>query len=136
AGVVQLSGDRISVNVELIDCRTSHKIWAQRFDKRTQDLAATQTEIARRIATAPRGPLSPRAAHAMERRTMQYRAFDLYSLGRYHSNKRTDDGLRRSIGYFEEAARLDPSSGRPYAALADAYILSEVYGILPAIEAQ
>jgi serine/threonine protein kinase/tetratricopeptide (TPR) repeat protein len=136
AGVVQLSGDRISVNVELIDCRTSHQIWAQRFDKRTQDLSATQTEIARTIATALRGPLSPRAAHAMERRTMQYRAFELYSLGRYHWNKRTADGLRRSIGYFEEAARLDPSSGRPYAALSDAYILSEVYGMLPAIEAQ
>jgi serine/threonine protein kinase/tetratricopeptide (TPR) repeat protein len=136
AGVVQLSGDRISVNVEVVDCRTSRQIWARRFDKRTQDLAATQTEIARSIATALRGPLSPPAARRMERPAMQYRAFELYSLGRYHWNKRTADGLQRSIGYFEEAARLDPSSGLPYAALSDAYVLSEVYGILPAIEAQ
>ena len=136
AGVVRLSGDRISVNVELVDCRTSRQIWAQTFDRRTQDLWATQTEIARSIATALGGALSAQTAKRLERPPMQYRAYELYLLGRYHWNKRTADGLQRSIGYFEEAARLAPSSGLPRAALSDAYILSEVYGLLPGLEAQ
>ena len=136
AGVVQLSGDRISVNVELVDCRTSQQIWAQHFDRRTEDLWTTQTEIARSIVAALRGPLSAQTEKALEQPPMQFRAFERYSLGRHHSNKRTAEGLQRSIGYFEEAARLDPSSGLPQAALSDAYILSEVYGILPSLEAQ
>jgi serine/threonine-protein kinase len=136
AGVVQLSGDSVSVTVEVVDCQTSRQIWSQRFDRRMQDLLATQTDIARSIVTALRGRLPERTARAMEQRPIQPDAYNLYLLGRYHWNKRTADGLRRSIGYFEDAARLDPSSGLPHAALSDAYVLSEVYGILPALEAQ
>src|SRR4029453_18642189 len=116
--------------------RTSRQIWAQTFDRRTQDLWATQTEIARSIVTALGGALSAQTAKRLERPPMQYRAYELYLLGRYHWSKRTADGLQRSIGYFEEAARLAPSAGLPLAALSDAYILSEVYGLLPGLEAQ
>ena len=135
AGVVQLSGDRVSVNVEVVDCQTSRQIWSQRFDRRMQDLLATQTEIARSIVAALRGRLSERTARAMEQRPIQPDAYNLYLLGRHHWNKRTAEGLRRSIGYFEEAARVDPSSGLPQAALADAYVLSAAYGIVPSLEA-
>jgi tetratricopeptide (TPR) repeat protein len=67
---------------------------------------------------------------------MSYQAFDLYSLGRYHWTKRTRDGLQKSIEYFSRAADADPSSGLPYAGLADAYVLSSVYGIYSPRDAQ
>jgi eukaryotic-like serine/threonine-protein kinase len=136
AGVVQLAGSRLSVNVEIVDTRTQRQIWSQHFDRETRDLAATQSEIARSIVAALRGPLTKGEASMLERRPIQYRAFELYSLGRHHWNKRTPDGLRRSLRYFEEAARADPSAALPYAGLSDAYVLAGIYGLMPAIEAQ
>jgi TolB-like protein len=135
AGVVQLSGDRISVAVELVDSQTSRQIWSDRFDRRIDELFSTQSEIARRIAAALHGRLSSNDAALFERKPMQYRAFELYSLGRYHWNKRTPEGMRRAIQYFEEAAAADPTSALPYAGLSDAYVLSESFGDLPPLDA-
>jgi serine/threonine protein kinase/tetratricopeptide (TPR) repeat protein len=136
AGFVQVSGDRIRVLVDLVDCDSSRTLWHDRIDRQTQDLFLIQTEIARNIATALRGQLSARDNTLLQRPEMDYRAFELYSMGRYHWNKRTPDGLRRSIEYFKQAAAVQPSSALPYAGLSDAYVLSEVYGFLPPLEAQ
>ncbi|MEP6918445.1 MAG: protein kinase, partial [Acidobacteriota bacterium] len=136
AGVVQLSGDHISVTAEMIDSGTSRQIWSERFDRRLDDLFAAQTEIASRIGTALRGRLSSSDARLLQRQPMPYRAFELYSLGRYHWNKRTPDGLQRAVDYFKQASDADPTSALPYAGLADAYVLSGVYGVVPSLQAQ
>ena len=136
AGMVQVSGGQVSVNVELVDCRTSRQIWSQRYDRAADDLFSTQSEVAQSIVSELKGRLSASDAKLLERKPMQYRAFEQYSLGRYHWNKRTPDGLRRSIQYFTEAARADPDAALPYAGLSDAYVLAGVYGVLPTIEAQ
>lgn len=136
AGRVQVAGGMITVNVELVDCRTSRQIWSQRYDRKADELFSTQSEIAQGIVAGLKGRLSASDAKLLERQPMPYRAFALYSLGRYHWNKRTPDGLRRSIQYFEEAAAADPNSALPYAGLSDAYVLAGAYGVLPSIEAQ
>ncbi len=136
AGSVQVSGDRIRVLVDLVDCTSSFTLWNDRFDRETRDLFLIQTEIARSIVTALKGQLSPREATLLQRPDMDYRAFELYSMGRYHWNKRTPEGLRRSIEFFKQAAAVQPSAALPYAGLSDAYVLSEVYGLLPPLEAQ
>jgi serine/threonine-protein kinase len=136
AGFVQLSGDVINVNVELVDTESGRQVWGQTFQRRTRDLFAAQSEIATSIARAVRGRLSTRDAQLLERPPMKYEAFELYSLGRYHWAKRTRDGLERSIEYFIRAAQADPSSALPYAGLSDAYVLSGVYGLLAPRDAQ
>jgi TolB-like protein/Tfp pilus assembly protein PilF len=136
AGSVQVSGDRIRVLVDLVDCTSAFTLWNDRFDRETRDFFLIQTEIARSIATALKGQLSPRDATLLQRPDMDYRAFELYSMGRYHWNKRTPEGLRRSIEFFKQAADVQPSAALPYAGLSDAYVLSEVYGLLPPLEAQ
>jgi TolB-like protein/tRNA A-37 threonylcarbamoyl transferase component Bud32/Flp pilus assembly protein TadD len=136
AGTVQMAGDRVSVNVELVDTRTSTQIWSQRYDRSTADFFATQSEIARSIVAELKGRLSPADARRLERPSMQYPAFELYSIGRYHWNKRTPEGFRLSIQYFEKAATADPTAALPYAGLSDAYVLAGAYGVLAPIEAQ
>ena len=137
AGSVQVAGDRIRIHVALVDCESATSLWSEQFDRQTRDLFAIQTEVARRIATALKGRLSSREATLLQQRPgMDYGTFELYSLGRYHWNKRTPEGLRRSIEYFTQAAEREPTSGLPYAGLADAYVLSEVYGLLSPLDAQ
>lgn len=62
-------------------------------------------------------------------------ADQLYITGIYFWNKRTIDGLRRSIEYFEQAAIQDPKNALSYAGLADAYVLLDSYGVEPSREA-
>lgn len=49
-GSVQRSGDRIRVNVQLIDTRTGGHLWAERFDRDRGDLFKVQDEISRKVA--------------------------------------------------------------------------------------
>jgi DNA-binding winged helix-turn-helix (wHTH) protein/Flp pilus assembly protein TadD len=62
-------------------------------------------------------------------------ADQLYITGVYFWNKRTVQGLRRSIEYFEQAAIQDPRNALSYAGLADAYVLLDSYGMEPSREA-
>ena len=50
-----------------------------------------------------------------------------YALGRYYWNLRTSDGLVKSVRYFDDVVRTDPSSALGYAGLADAYSMIEDY---------
>ncbi len=61
----------------------------------------------------------------MKRYTDKAEAYRLYLLGRYHWNKRTDDGLSKAMDYFRQAIDLDPNYALAYAGIADCYI---VYG--------
>ena len=51
-GSVQRSGDRMRVNVQLIDAESGNHLWAERFDKPVADLFDMQDEIVARLANA------------------------------------------------------------------------------------
>src|SRR2546425_4579837 len=57
--------------------------------------------------------------------------YTLYLRGRYQWNMRTEEGLNRSVGYFQEAIDRDPKYALAYAGLADAYNLLGLYGFMP-----
>jgi tetratricopeptide (TPR) repeat protein len=64
-------------------------------------------------------------------------AYDSYLKGRYYWNKRTDEGLKEAIKYFQRSITIDPSNAEAYSGLADTYALAGdwEYGILPPAEA-
>jgi len=62
-------------------------------------------------------------------------AWDLYSWGRHFWNKRTEDGFKTAINYFELAIEQDPSYALAHTGLADCYNLLGIYGYLPPDEA-
>jgi tetratricopeptide (TPR) repeat protein len=59
---------------------------------------------------------------AKERRKVDPVAHEAYLKGRYHWNKMTEEGVRKSIAYYEQALSLDPEYALAHAGLADAYI--------------
>lgn len=79
--------------------------------------------------TGRRAGPSPIAAQA-GKQTTDVEAYNLYLTGRYHWNKRTEEGLKRSIEYFERAIARDPKWAPSYAALADSWALLASYGAL------
>jgi tetratricopeptide (TPR) repeat protein len=69
--------------------------------------------------------------------TVNNEAYQLYMKGRFFWNKRTVDGVKKSLDYFQQAIAADPNYAIAYAGLADSYTLAGSYGyiILPPREA-
>ena len=82
-----------------------------------------QTEAAREIADQVRGSVgSPQLSlHPANPAPVNPDAYEAYLKGRYFWNKRTPDGLNKSIEYFGQAIEKDPSFAAAYAGLADSY---------------
>ena len=57
-------------------------------------------------------------------------AYEAYLKGRYHWNKRTDEGFKQAINFFQEAIVKDPNYALAYTGLADCYTLRSDYGFL------
>jgi len=78
-----------------------------------------------------------RVGAALSRPT-QFAAYDAYQRGRALWEQRTPDSLKRSLEYFQEAAKLDPTYAAPWAGMADVYISQGVsaFGPLSPIDAR
>jgi TolB-like protein/class 3 adenylate cyclase len=105
-GSVQRGGNRLRVNVQLIDAENGNHLWAERFDKPVADLFDMQDEIVSRLANT----LSAQLINAEARRaetTMHPDTMDLYFLGRASVNK---GNLGQAQGFFGRALTLDPAN--------------------------
>ena len=130
-GSVRSSGERLRVMAQLIDTTNGHYLWSETYDRRMPDLFAIQEEISRAIVTTlhirlldrPGAPVIRRGAYNLE-------AYNLYLRGRFQWNKRTGDGLKRGVHYFEQAIALDPAFAPGFAGLADSYSLLADYGLM------
>jgi TolB-like protein/tetratricopeptide (TPR) repeat protein len=109
-GSVQRSADRMRVNVQLIDTRTSNHLWAERFDKPVGDLFDMQDEIVARLARQLGTQLIGAEARRAERAPIPD-SLDLYFQGMAVLNMgNTPDYLMQARGYFERALKLDPAN--------------------------
>jgi TolB-like protein/DNA-binding winged helix-turn-helix (wHTH) protein/Flp pilus assembly protein TadD len=133
-GSVSRSGERVRITAQLIQATTDTHMWAQSYDEDLQDTLVLQSKVARDIAEQIRVTLNRQEQAALlKSKTVNRQAYDAYLKGRYFWNKRTSDGLMKSIEYFGRAIEIDPTYAEAYSGLADSYALSGdwEYGILP-----
>jgi TolB-like protein/class 3 adenylate cyclase len=123
-GSVQRAGNRMRVNVQLIDAESGAHLWAERFDKLLADLFDMQDEIVARLA----GTLSAQLVAAEARRAEQAPApdsMDLYFQGMACINRgETLEYARQAKEFFARALALDP--GNVEALVGDAFVDSVV----------
>jgi len=113
-GSVRKSGNRVRITVQLIDSESDAHLWAQSYDGSMDNVFETQSDIARKIAEALKLP-SPRVggrAESPEARALCLRARTLW-------NKFTQEANEQAMLLFEEALKIDSSSARATAGLAD-----------------
>jgi serine/threonine-protein kinase len=136
AGRLVQRGDNMTISTELVDVRDNRQIWGERYDRKLSDLLSVQSEIAKEISEKLRSRMS---RDDQERVTRSYttnnEAYQLYVRGRHHWDKRTAEGFKRAIEYFQQAVDKDPAYGLAYAGLADCYALLSEYDVLPPGEA-
>jgi TolB-like protein/class 3 adenylate cyclase len=106
-GSVQRSGNRLRVNVQLIDAETAGHLWAERFDKPVANLFDMQDEIVARLANALNTQLIEAEARRAVR-SLDPDATDLNFQGTACLNKgATPEHLRQARGFFERALTID-----------------------------
>ena len=106
-GSVQRGGNRLRVNVQLIDAETGNHLWAERFDKPVADLFDMQDEIVARLANQLNTELVAAEARRAER-APKPDSMDLYFQGMVWFNKgMTPENLAQARSYFERALELD-----------------------------
>jgi TolB-like protein/class 3 adenylate cyclase/tetratricopeptide (TPR) repeat protein len=109
-GSVQRGGNRLRVNVQLVDAETGNHLWAERFDKPVADLFDMQDEIISRLASTLNTQLIEAEARRAER-SLHPDAMDLVFQGRAWVNKgMTPDYMAQARGFYERALALEPEN--------------------------
>src|SRR6476646_11370306 len=120
-GSVRRIGNRVRVNVQLIDASNDEHLWAEDYDRDLTDVFAIQTDLAQKIAYELQAKLSPAEKAQIERKPTQngeayltfVQAHDLFTRpDRFRADTEKAEQL------FEQATRLDPTFAGAFAGLA------------------
>ena len=110
-GSVRRTGNRVLVNVQLIDARNDRHIWAERYDRAVADSIGLQGELATQIATALKAKLAPEEKARLDARpTTNSEAYVLYlmGLGREGAANTSEKDLITAEQLYMQATALDP----------------------------
>jgi TolB-like protein len=121
-------GDRITLDVELIDARDDRQLWSNSYERQQADSSAFLRDAVVRDVVRM---LTNRAYIDRNRRNASNaEVYELYLRGRHHWFKRTPEGFNRAIAAFTRAIEQDPEFAPAYAGLADAYTLMGYFAYL------
>jgi serine/threonine protein kinase/Tfp pilus assembly protein PilF len=127
-GSIRRAGNRLRITAQLVETRTRHSVWAERYDRQIEDVFAIQDEIAQSIAAALKVKLTDSEMQAISKTsTADVKAYDYYLRGRqffYQFRRRGYDFARQM---FTRAIEIDPGYARAYAGVADCYSYLYMY---------
>ena len=112
--------DRATVQADLVDTKDGSQLWGRQFNRSVAELQAIHEEIAQQVVgkIQPGGGDQKRLA---KRHMVDPQAYDLYLQGRRALSEVTDERIRQSMVYFQQAIARDPNYAAAYAGLADSY---------------
>jgi len=122
-GSVQKAGDKVRINVQLLDARSDTHLWAKSYDRNFNDIFAVESDVAQEIAEALRAKLSPSQSNALTTApTRDTEAYDLFLKGEYQERQAEStenvEFFDRAESFYRQALARDPSFALAYARLA------------------
>ncbi|MEK6410702.1 MAG: protein kinase [Acidobacteriota bacterium] len=130
-GRVLQRGDLLIIKAELVDAEDGSHLWGEQYNRELSDIFTIEEEISREISDKLRLKLSGAEKKRLTKRyTENTEAYRLYLKGRFYWTKRTEDGLKKGIEYFQKAIESDPGYALAYAGLADSYNILASYSAL------
>jgi len=133
-GSVRKAGSRLRITAQLVNVADGYHLWSEKYDRDIGELScpgdifAIQDEISLAIVDKLKVRLlGGEKAGLVKRHTKDLDAFNLYLKGRYFWNKRTEESLKWSIEYFNQAIEKDPGYALAYAGLADSNLTLQDY---------
>jgi TolB-like protein/Flp pilus assembly protein TadD len=137
-GTVLRSGEQVRITAQLIEASSDKHLWSQSYEGELRDTLALQSKVAAAIADQIRINLNPQEQAALKTvRAVNPDAYESFLKGRYFWNKRTADGLKVALAYFNQAIDEDPKYAPAHSGLADTYALLAdwEYGVMTPKEA-
>jgi TolB-like protein/Flp pilus assembly protein TadD len=137
-GSVRRVATRARISAQLIRVSDECHVWAHSYERSLNDVLALQAEVARAIAREVQIKLTVHEQTRLDQddtRSVDSEAHELYLRGRHAWYKRTEEGMRDSIDFFEKAIRHDPSYAPAYHGVSDAHTMLACRGIVPAADA-
>jgi TolB-like protein/Flp pilus assembly protein TadD len=137
-GTVLRSGGRVRITAQLIHALDDRHLWSGSYERELTDVLVLQNSVARAIADQIQITLKPKEQFALRmNRAVNPEAHEAYLKGRFFWNKRTADGFKTAIEYFNQAIEADPNYADAYTGLADSYALlgDWEYGVMAPAEA-
>ena len=130
-GSIRKSGNIIRITAQLIEVKNGAHLWSETYDREMKDVFALQDEISKMIVDILKIKLSGNQTNQLAGSfTKNPEAYEDYLKGRYHWNTRTDEGIKKAIGYFEDAIRKDSNYAAAYSGLADTYLTLYDYELI------
>ncbi|MGH9555962.1 MAG: TPR end-of-group domain-containing protein, partial [Terriglobales bacterium] len=122
-GRIVQRGDSLVISAELVDARSNRSLWGEQYNRKLADLLTVQQEIAREISDQLRQQLTGEEKKKLAQKggTSDAEAYQLYLKGRFYFEQRTEESLKKAIGYFEQAIARDPNFALAHAGLSDCY---------------
>ncbi len=121
-GRIMQRSDSLTISTELLDVRENKQLWGEQYQRKVSDLLAVERDIAQEITGNLRVRLSgPEQSRVAKHYTENPEAYQLYLKGRFYWNRRTEEGSRKGIEYFQLAIEKDPTYALAYTGLADCY---------------
>jgi TolB-like protein/Tfp pilus assembly protein PilF len=113
-GAVQKVGDKVRVNVQLIDARADTHLWAKSYDRDFKDVLGVESEVSQEIAEALQANLSPGESHALASMgTRDAEAYDLFLRGEYELHQAESsvaaEAYDRADAFYRQALARDPN---------------------------
>jgi serine/threonine-protein kinase len=122
-GSVVREGDRVRVTATLIEAATEKRLWSERYERQMTSILTLQSEIARAVAIAIQGALTPAEERVLSRaRPVNPQVYEAYLKGMYYLNQSTPDAIEKGMVYLHQAVERDPTEPLAFAALAGGYL--------------
>ncbi len=121
-GTVRKQGDQVRIVAELVNAADGTELWTRTFDRELKDIFAVQAEIAEAVATSLElTVLGAKESSAKTAATKSMEAHNAYLQGHFYFERGNLGDYRKSVGFFEQATRLDPDYAVAYAERAEAW---------------
>ncbi len=131
-GSLRREGTWARILIQVVHVSSGIRVWSGDYDEKISSVLATQKSLAQRIVTDFTPALQQAVAVPARNPSNDIRTvFALYQKGRRYLDYRTEQGIRRSIEYFQQAIACDSQSALAYAGLADGYSLAARYDVFP-----
>ncbi|UCF90467.1 MAG: tetratricopeptide repeat protein [Desulfobacterales bacterium] len=122
-GSIQKSGDRLRVSVQLIDALNGYHLWANRYDRRMQDLFVIQDEITKEIAIALSVELTSGEQARVWHKTANIEAWGYCTRASAYFTRFSREGNAKAQEMFAEAVKLDPGYAFAWTMLAWTHLM-------------
>lgn len=127
-GSGQKMGDKIVLNIQLIDGSKDRHLWSKQYRREVSDIFELQQEISQDIAKEIQAVITPQEKSLIEKApTENLQAYDSFLKGLDLLNKGGDENLIESVKYFDEAVEEDPSFAMAYACAGMAYYYYDMF---------